>query len=86
MEKDEAIKRAQEHSEKESKYMLGLLKRQAHFLNVEKEEHFEIDSKLITAKEGIKRLLDRLKKSMDSRYSESLLTSDERQIKYFILQ
>ena len=86
LEKDEAIKRAQEHSEKESKYMLGLLKRQAHFLNEEKEEHFEIDSKLITAKEGIKRLLDRLKKSMDSRYSESLLTSDERQIKYFILQ
>ena len=79
MEKDEAIKRAQEHSEKESKYMLGLLKRQAHFLNVEKEEHFEIDSKLITAKEGIKRLLDRLQKSLDSRYSTGLLltTSDK---------
>ena len=67
MEKDEAIKRAHEHSKKESKYELGILKRQAHFLNVEKEEHFEVDSKLITAKEGIKRLLDRLQKSLDSR-------------------
>ena len=81
MEKDEAIKRAHEHSEKESKYKLGILKKQTHLLNVEREEHIEIDSKLMTAKEGIKRLLDRLKKSLDSRYSNS---SQHHQMRYFL--
>ena len=67
MEKEEEIKRAHDHSENELEYKLGILKRQRHVLSAEKEKHLEIDSKLMTAKEGIKRLLDRLKKSVDSR-------------------
>ena len=64
-EKEAEIKRA--HSESELEYKLGILKRQRHILNAERGEHLEIDSKLLTAKEGIKKLLDRLKKSLDSR-------------------
>ena len=64
-EKEAEIKRA--HAESELEYKLGILKRQRHVLSAEKEKHLEIDSKLMTAKEGIKRLLDRLKKSVDSR-------------------
>ena len=68
LEKDAAIKKAHEHFEKELKNRLDILKRQSHILNVERVEHLTIDSKLIAAKEGIKRLLDRLKKSLNARY------------------
>ena len=64
MEKEAEIKRAHKT---ELEYLLGILKRQRHVLNAEREKHLEIDSKLVTAKEGIKRLLDRLNKSVDSR-------------------
>ena len=50
------------------KYNLDILRRQGPILNVEIGEHLEIDSKVLAAKEGIKRLLDRLKKSVDTRY------------------
>ena len=58
-EKDAAIKKAHEQYEKELKYNLDILRRQGHILNVEIGEHLEIDSKVLAAKEGIKRLLDR---------------------------
>ena len=66
-EKDEAIKRAHEQHEKELKYNLDILQRQRHILNLERREHLETDSKVFAAKEGIKRLLERLKKSVDTR-------------------
>ena len=66
-EKDEAIKRAHEQYEKELKYNLDILRRQKNILIVERGEHLEIDSKVLAAEEGIKRLLDRLKKSLDTR-------------------
>ena len=66
-EKDEAIKRAHEQYEKELKYNLDILRRQKNILIVEREEHLETDSKVLAAKEGIKRLIDRLKKSVDTR-------------------
>ena len=66
-EKDAAIKRAHEQYEIEMKHNLDILRRQRHILNMEKGEHLEIDSTVLAAKEGIKRLLDRLKKSVDTR-------------------